>query len=71
MGVGSASKRLVLEIVGWLLVVLGIAALVLPGPGLLLLAGGLAILSQQYEWAEKRVDPVFDRAREGAIQGVS
>jgi hypothetical protein len=71
MGVGSAGKRVVLEVAGWLLVLLGIAALVLPGPGLLLLAAGLAVLSQQYEWAEKRVDPIFDKAKQGAVQSVS
>lgn len=70
MGVGAAGKRVVLEVLGWLLVLVGIAALVLPGPGLLLLAGGLAILSQQYTWAEKRVDPIFDKAKQGAIDGV-
>ena len=35
--------------------------------GLLLLAAGLAVLSQQYEWAEKRVDPIFERAKQGAV----
>ena len=61
---------MVLEVAGWALVLLGIAALVLPGPGLLLLFAGLALLSQQYEWAEKRVDPVKDRALEGAKDSV-
>ena len=41
---GSAARRLVLEIIGWLLVVVGIAALVLPGPGLLAIVAGLALL---------------------------
>lgn len=70
MGMGSAAKRVVLEVTGWLLVLLGLAALVLPGPGLLLLAAGLAVLSQQYEWAEKRVDPIFERAKQGAVDGI-
>lgn len=70
MGVGSAGKRVLLEILGWALVLVGIVALVLPGPGLLLLAGGLAVLSQQYEWAAKRVDPIFERAKQGAIDGM-
>ena len=39
---GAVAKRLVLEVVGWTLVVAGIAALVLPGPGLLMVFGGLA-----------------------------
>jgi hypothetical protein len=65
-----AARRVLLEVVGWVLVLAGIAALVLPGPGLLLLAGGLLVLSQQYEWAERRVDPSLDRALIGAAMGV-
>ncbi len=67
---GGAAKRLVLEIVGWTLVVVGIAALILPGPGLLMIFGGLAILSQQYEWAERRVRPVEIRAKKAAAESV-
>jgi Putative transmembrane protein (PGPGW) len=66
----GAAKRVLLEVVGWTLVLAGIAALVLPGPGLLLLAAGLFVLSQQYEWAERRVDPILDRALIGAATGV-
>lgn len=66
----KAARRIVLEVVGWLLVVAGIAALVLPGPGLLLLASGLFVLSQQYEWAERRVDPILHRALLSAAVGV-
>ena len=43
-------------------VVLGVAAIFLPGPGLLGIFAGLALLSQQYEWAERRVEPVRLRA---------
>ena len=66
----GAAKRVVIEIVGWLLVVGGIAALVLPGPGLLMLFGGLAILSQEYEWAERRLAPIKYRALKGAAESV-
>lgn len=66
----SAAKRVVLETLGWLLVLAGIAALVLPGPGLLMLFGGLALLSQQYEWAERRLAPIRKRALLGAAEGV-
>lgn len=67
---GSAAKRLVLETLGWILVVVGIAALVLPGPGLLCIFGGLALLSQQYEWAERRLEPIRLRALRGAAESV-
>jgi hypothetical protein len=66
----GAAKRVLLEVVGWALVLAGVAALILPGPGLLLLAAGLFVLSQQYEWAERRVDPILDRALIGAATGV-
>jgi hypothetical protein len=67
---GGAAKRVVLEVVGWLLIVAGIAALILPGPGLLMLAAGLVILSQQYEWAERRLEPVERAALRAAAEGV-
>lgn len=66
----AATKRIAVEFIGWLLVLAGIAALVLPGPGLLMIFGGMAILSQQYEWAEKRLAPIKYRALKGAAEGV-
>ncbi|TKV28513.1 hypothetical protein FDK12_07575 [Arthrobacter sp. NamB2] len=57
-------------VVGWLLVLVGLAALVLPGPGLLALVAGLAVLSQQYEWARRWLRPVKRRAFAAAAQGV-
>ena len=66
----GAARRVTLEVLGWTLVLAGIAALVLPGPGLLLLFGGLAVLSQQYDWADKRVAPIERRALKGAAESV-
>ena len=66
----GAIKRVGLEVVGWLLVVGGIAGLILPGPGLLMIAGGLVLLSQQYEWAERRVEPIKREAMRGAANSV-
>ena len=66
----AALRRVVLETVGWVLVVGGVAALILPGPGLLMIFGGMAILSQQYEWAERRLEPVKQRALQAAEESV-
>ncbi|MDE0777559.1 MAG: PGPGW domain-containing protein, partial [Nocardioides sp.] len=63
-------KRVGFEVVGWTLLVAGIAALALPGPGLLMIFGAMAILSQQYEWAERRLDPIKYRALKGAAESV-
>jgi hypothetical protein len=67
---GSVAKRVVLEGLGWILVLVGIAALVLPGPGLIAIFAGLLLLSQQYEWADRRVEPVRLRAMKGAADSV-
>lgn len=66
----SAVKRVGVEIVGWVLLVGGVAALILPGPGLIMIFAALAILSQQYEWAERRLNPVKYRALKGAAESV-
>ncbi len=63
-------SRIVGLVVGWLLVAIGVAALVLPGPGLLALVAGLTVLSQQYEWARRWLQPVKAKAFAAAAQGV-
>jgi hypothetical protein len=71
MQIKRHARRVLLEGLGWLLVVAGLAALVLPGPGLLALFAGLALLSTQYEWAERRLAPVQKAALKAAADGVS
>ncbi|HWI43439.1 MAG TPA: PGPGW domain-containing protein [Nocardioides sp.] len=66
----GAAKKVFLTTLGWLLLVAGVAALVLPGPGLILLFAGLAVLSQQYTWAERWLEPVELRALRGAADSV-
>ncbi|MDN4506936.1 PGPGW domain-containing protein [Dietzia maris] len=65
-----AVRRLALEIIGWTLIVLGIAALFLPGPGLLMLFAGTVVLSRQYEWFDRRLLSIKRVAMEGASRGV-
>lgn len=66
----AKARDVALMMLGWVLVVAGIAALVLPGPGLVMVFAGLAILSQRYTWAEKRLRPIEIRAMKGAAEGV-
>jgi uncharacterized protein (TIGR02611 family) len=49
--VGRNSKRIAVSIVGGVFVLLGIAMLVLPGPGILVVVIGFAILGTEYVWA--------------------
>lgn len=57
-------------VLGWLLTLAGIVLFPLPGPGLLLLAAGLAVLADHYPWAERYVDRVRLRALRAAAAGV-
>ena len=68
--VKSTAKRILVETLGWILVVVGIAALVLPGPGLLALFAGVALLATQYDWAERRLEPIKKRALDAAADSV-
>jgi UPF0716 family protein affecting phage T7 exclusion len=53
MGTYGRVPRLVAEtVIGWLLIVAGIVMLVTPGPGLVALLAGLAVLARHYRWAE-------------------
>lgn len=68
--VTTAAKRLLLESLGWILLVAGLLALLLPGPGLLLTFAGLAVLSTQYLWARRLTEPVRVKAWLAAVEGV-
>ena len=49
--IGRSSKRIAVTVVGAALVLLGVAMLVLPGPGILVVALGFAVLGTEYAWA--------------------
>ena len=49
-------RRVVVAVVGFVLLGIGAALLVLPGPGLLVIAAGIAVLSLEFEWAGRLVD---------------
>ncbi|MGA4668937.1 PGPGW domain-containing protein [Propionibacteriaceae bacterium Y1923] len=55
---------------GWLLVLVGIAALFLPGPGMLMIFGGVYLLSRHHSWARYLLRPVKLTALLGAAEGV-
>lgn len=58
------SVRLSVAAVGFTVLAVGIVMLVTPGPGLLVIIAGLAILAHQFAWAAS----ALDRARARAAQ---
>ena len=62
-----AWRRIWIGIVGSTVILIGVALLVLPGPGLLIIAGGLAILATEFAWARvalRRTRKVAERVGE-------
>ena len=49
-------KRILKIVLGFTLLAIGTALLVLPGPGWLTIALGLALLAGEYVWAQKLLD---------------
>ena len=54
--ISSNLKRLIVLVVGVSVLGAGLAMLVLPGPGILVVVAGLAILATEFAWAERTLD---------------
>ena len=48
-------RRAVVTFFGFVVVVLGVVLLILPGPGIIVILIGLGILSLEFDWARKIV----------------
>jgi uncharacterized protein (TIGR02611 family) len=62
----SRIVRIVVAIFGFLVVLAGLAMLVLPGPGLLVIAIGLGILALEFVWAERLLERTVDKMEDAA-----
>jgi len=59
-----SGKRIAVTIVGSAVLLAGIAMLVLPGPGILVIIGGLAILATEYVWAQRMLTKAKEKANQ-------
>lgn len=51
------------SILGGILVLAGVIMLVIPGPGLLVIAAGLALLATEFEWARRLMEKAKARLK--------
>jgi len=49
-------KKIIILVLGFGCILLGIAMIVLPGPAFIFIPLGIAILSLEFEWAQKLLD---------------
>ena len=64
--VGRNGKRVAVTIAGFAVVLAGLAMLILPGPGIVVILAGLAILGTEYVWAQRLLRKARDTAANAA-----
>jgi uncharacterized protein (TIGR02611 family) len=65
-------KKIVVALMGGTVLLVGIALLVLPGPGLPIVAAGLAILASEFVWARRALRSAKDAAaKAGERSGIT
>ena len=55
------AKRLIVIVVGFTVLVAGVAMIALPGPAVVVIPIGLAILATEFIWAKRLLDTVKER----------
>lgn len=63
-------KKFAVTIVGAALLAVGLAMMVLPGPGIVVIVAGLAVLATEYVWARSLLDKAktqAEKAQEAAV----
>ncbi len=64
-------RRIIVAVVGFTVLLMGVALLVLPGPAFIVIPLGLAILATEFVWARrllKKVKSRFEKAKENDIK---
>jgi Putative transmembrane protein (PGPGW) len=62
--IGRNGKRVGITIAGFLVLLAGAAMLVLPGPGIVVIIAGLAILATEYVWAQRLLRIAKEKANQ-------
>jgi Putative transmembrane protein (PGPGW) len=62
--IGRNGKRVGVTIAGFLVLLAGAAMLVLPGPGIVVIIAGLAILATEYVWAQRLLRIAKEKANQ-------
>lgn len=57
-------KRIAVTLAGLVLLAAGLAMMVLPGPGILVILAGLAVLATEYVWAQRMLNYAKDKAKQ-------
>jgi tellurite resistance protein TerC len=56
------AKRVIKIVIGFTVLITGLAMVVLPGPAILVIPAGLAILATEFVWAKRLLDRIRNRS---------
>ena len=59
------ARRVVIGVVGFTVLLIGVALLVLPGPAFIVIPAGLAILAVEFAWARRWLQRIKQVAEQG------
>lgn len=62
------AKRLVTAVIGFTILIVGIAMIVLPGPAIIIIPAGLGILATEFLWARSLLRTVKERFNNNIIK---
>ena len=60
-------RRLVVAVIGGTVVALGVAMIVLPGPAVVVIPAGLAILATEFVWARRLLQAARRKLKRGPL----
>jgi uncharacterized protein (TIGR02611 family) len=63
IGTLKQAKRLIVIVVGFTVLLAGVAMIVLPGPAFIVIPLGLAILASEFVWAKKLLKKMKEKIR--------
>ena len=61
MGPYKRAKRIVVAVIGGTILLIGVALIVLPGPAIVVIPAGLAVLATEFEWAKHWLEKIRER----------
>jgi len=61
---GRNGRRIAVSVLGLVLLLAGLVMMVLPGPGILAIIAGLAVLATEYVWAERALNLAREKAEQ-------
>ncbi|HTQ89020.1 MAG TPA: PGPGW domain-containing protein [Streptosporangiaceae bacterium] len=64
-------RRIAVTVAGTVILAVGAVLLVTPGPGLVVIALGLAVFAIEYQWARRHLAAVQARARSAALKAAA